>query len=150
MPRIVEYNEVYLEKSWEWLKDPEIRSLTLAAEFSREDQIKFFKNLPGRKDYWIKGVAEGTTPVGAVGLKNIDPEKGNAEYWGYVGDKDYWGKGIGKFMLQEAILHALELKLQSIYLRVASYNQRAITLYKKAGFKFCNETAGVEKYILQL
>lgn len=150
MPGIVDYNEIFLEKSWDWLNDPEIRSLTLTTEFSRDDQMKFFNSLADRKDYWIKGVVEDEVPVGAMGLKNIDHESGNAEYWGYVGEKKYWGKGIGKFMLQMAVEKAKQLNLQSIYLHVAPFNQRAIALYKKTGFTLCGASAGVEKYILQL
>lgn len=150
MPGIVDYNEIFLEKSWDWLNDPEIRSLTLTTEFSRDDQMKFFNSLADRKDYWIKGVVEDEVPVGAMGLKNIDHESGNAEYWGYVGEKKYWGKGIGKFMLQMAVEKAKQLNLQSIYLHVAPFNQRAIALYKKKGFTLCGASAGVEKYILQL
>ena len=38
----VEYTEEFLDLSWEWLNDPEIKLLTMTPDFSREDQRAFF------------------------------------------------------------------------------------------------------------
>lgn len=150
MPSLTKYDEAFLKKSWDWLNDPEIRSLTLTPEFSKEAQSAFFKSIPNRIDYWIKGIAEDGMPIGAMGLKKIDFSARTAEYWGYIGEREYWGRGIGKFILGEAIQHAKTLKLNSIYLIVAKNNVRAKALYKKLGFELESEVDGVEKYILEL
>ena len=145
MAAIVNYDLTFLKKSWEWLKDPEIKALTLTPDFSREDQLKFYNSLPQKKDYWIKGVTKNNFPIGAMGLKNINIIEGSAEYWGYIGEKDYWGKGIGKFILKEALTKGKELNLKRIYLNVSNKNRIAKSLYLKMGFK--KQSSGeIEQY----
>ena len=90
--KFVEYNEIFLEKSWEWLNNKEIKYLTCTPDFTKEQQKKWFLSLKDKKDYFIKGVLYNDTPIGVVGLKNITNT--NGEYWGYIGEKEYWNKGI--------------------------------------------------------
>ena len=72
------------------------------------------------------------TPIGVMGLKNITQTQ--AEYWGYIGEIDFWGKGIGKLMLSHATKVATEFNLKKIYLTVLKDNARAIKLYEHFGF----------------
>jgi RimJ/RimL family protein N-acetyltransferase len=147
MPFLVNYNIVFLNKSWEWLNEPEIKALTMTPDFTKEEQLKFYKQLANKQDYWIKGIIEEDIPIGAMGLKHINTH--NAEYWGYIGEKKYWGKMIGVYMLQQAILKAKELGLNQIYLIVHSNNTRAKKLYIKMGFQL--SIAGEqEKYCLDV
>ncbi|RYF82170.1 MAG: GNAT family N-acetyltransferase [Chitinophagaceae bacterium] len=143
MPFLVEYDLVFLQKSWEWLNDPELKALTLTPDFSKQDQQRFYESLCIRKDYWIKGIEEEGKPVGAMGLKHITNR--DAEYWGYIGERNYWGKGIGAFMIKQAKDKARQLSLSSIYLRVSSGNERAKRLYEKMGFQKTEE-GPIEKY----
>lgn len=147
MTALVDYNIIFLDKSWYWLNDPEIKALTMTPDFSKEDQASYFKSLPKKKDYWIKGITENTLPIGAMGLKHINSQ--NAEYWGYIGEKEYWGKGIGSFMIEQAINKARELSLNEIYLIVGKQNNKAKELYLKKGFRLA-EANDTEKYFLQL
>ena len=48
--------------------------------------------------------------------------------------KNYWGLGIGKFMLSELINIATELGIKQLELEVIEENKRAIKLYEKFGF----------------
>ena len=147
MPSLVEYDLIFLKKSWEWLKNPELKALTLTPDFTQQDQEIFYNSLPQRMDYWIQGIKEDAQPIGAMGLKNIT--KLEAEYWGYIGEKDYWARGIGSYMLEEALKKAKELGLQKIYLNVSAENERAKKLYEKMGFHKTTDAA-VEKYELIL
>ncbi|MFS1513744.1 GNAT family protein [Chengkuizengella sp. SCS-71B] len=53
-----------------------------------------------------------------------------------IGDKQNWSKGFGTEMLTLALRYAFsELNLYRLQLTVFSYNERAITLYEKLGFK---------------
>ncbi|HVZ55438.1 MAG TPA: GNAT family N-acetyltransferase [Chitinophagaceae bacterium] len=148
MIELVDYSRQYLDLSWAWLNDPEIKRLTVTPDFTRENQLAFFEKIPQRTDYWVKGVAYDQHPVGVVGIKHIT--KVDGEYWGYIGDKEYWGKGIGKFMLDQAVRKARELRLKSLYLYVADYNERAKSVYIKYGFVFENAREGLERYTLTL
>jgi RimJ/RimL family protein N-acetyltransferase len=147
MPKLVEYNELFLEKSWEWLNDPEIKVLTMTPDFTKEQQVDFYKSLNGRADYWIKGIEEEAVPIGAMGLKHINETM--AEYWGYIGEKKFWGRGIGSFLLEEAIKKAKHLGLRQLYLRVDKNNTRAKQLYIKNGFRFTSP-GNIEQYYFDL
>lgn len=146
--RFVDYSIEYLEHSWEWLNDSEIKKLTNTSDFSKEDQLSFFKSLPQKNDYLIKGIEFNYKPIGACGLKKITLVE--AEYWGYIGEKEYWGKGIGKFIINYLIGIAKEKSLKSIYLHVIESNIRAIKLYVKIGFEVENTIDGLVKMRLIL
>ena len=147
MPRLVEFSIDFLHRSWNWLNDPEIKSLTMTPDFTKEEQLAFFEKLPGMNDYWIRGVVEDNIPVGAVGLKHINTE--SAEYWGYIGEKQFWGKGIGNFIIQQAITKAKELGLKELYLFVDEHNHKAKQLYLRTNFRI-DSPGKMEKYRLSL
>jgi len=144
----VDYSTIYLENSWEWLNDFEIKNLTNTPNFSKEDQLSFYNLLPQKKDYYIRGIELDNKPIGVCGLKKITSE--DAEYWGYIGVKEYWGKGIGKFIINYLIGIAKEKSLKSIYLHVIESNIRAIKLYVKIGFEVENTIDGLVKMRLIL
>ena len=128
------YGEKFFRLSGVWLSDPEIRFLTDTPVISEAERSKWVRRLPERGDYLIFGVTFKDMPVGVCGLKNIsDSETG--EYWGFIGDKAYWGKGIGSEMIKFIESIALERGLRRILLKVIPQNLRAIKLYTKQGFR---------------
>ncbi|MFP7656879.1 GNAT family N-acetyltransferase [Chryseobacterium proteolyticum] len=134
--QLVDYTKDILEKSWIWLNDPEIKRLTNTPDFTKEDQKKWFEQLETLENYYIKGVAFDGNIIGAAGLKRIDPSLKNAEYFGYIGEKQYWGQGLSKFILEEICRSAKEkYKLTTIYLNVVPDNIRAIKAYENFGFR---------------
>lgn len=44
--KFVGFDEIYLNKSWEWLQDEEIRVLTNTPPFTKKQQQIFYKSLP--------------------------------------------------------------------------------------------------------
>lgn len=144
------YTEKYLDKSWEWLNDPEIKQLTLTPDFTREQQYDFFKNLKTREDYWIRGISFDAVPIGVVGLKNISCKNAEAEYWGYIGDKKYWGVGAGKTMMRMVLDEARRMGLSRIYLYVWKENRQAISFYVKSGFIYEGDVGDKLKYSMNL
>ncbi len=143
--KFVEYNREFFEKSSIWLKDPEIKRLTLTPDISEKEREEWFKRLPQKKDYYIRGIMCGTKPIGAVGIKKIDIINKVGEYWGYIGEKAYIGCGYGAIMILEMEKYARKIGLTKLYLRVADYNARAIKLYEKMGF--INESMEIENGI---
>lgn len=133
--RFVEFDKQYFEKSKKWLSDPQIKWLTLTPEIDEEARERWFWGLKERKDYLIWGLEVDYLPVGAVGIKHIDYNQCSGEYWGYIGEKQLIGHGIGKAMLKEMIDQALALGLKKLVLRVGDYNERARSLYKYFGFQ---------------
>lgn len=130
--QLVKYSRIFLDLSWNWLNDEETRYLTNTPAFSKEDQLLWFYTLEGKEDYRIWGIRVDGEPVGACGLKNISGNDG--EYWGYIGEKDYRGKGIGTKIMECIERKALKLKLKRIWLRVIPENIAARRLYEKSGY----------------
>jgi RimJ/RimL family protein N-acetyltransferase len=122
-----------LERSWVWLQDPEIKALTDTPDFTRDMQRSWFESLPRRSDYFVWGIEIDGTPIGAFGLKQVTAE--DAEYWGYLGERSYWGRGIGQWMLHCARDEARRLGLARLRLRVLRENARAIAAYRRFGFR---------------
>ena len=132
LAQFVKYDQFFLDKSWQWLNDPEIKLLTQTPEFSKEGQLKWFNSLDGRTDYKVWGVTYDGIAVGVVGLKFITDH--DAEYFGYLSEKEFWGKGIGQMMLDFSVTQAKIRQLSKIYLKVAATNTRAIKAYERFGF----------------
>lgn len=129
----VPYDVDFLVKSLKWLNEPEIKQLTLTPDFNQEDQKKWFDSLPQKTDYYIWGIRYETEAIGVCGMKNVT--EFDAEYWGYIGEKAHWNKGIGTFMLDFIFQEAKNKHLKEVYLKVWKDNQRAIKLYSKYGFE---------------
>lgn len=141
MISLVRYTEDFLILSRSWLRDPEIKSLTQTADFSEEQQLEFFLGLANRPDYLIYGVLYNGEKIGAAGLKNISNE--SAEYWGYIGVKELWGKKLGQDMVNSVLQIAEQRGIQTVNLKVSVENARAIKLYARLGFNVINSSDGL-------
>jgi RimJ/RimL family protein N-acetyltransferase len=76
------------------------------------------------------------TPIGGLGLRDIDWARGIATLGIAITRKEYWGKGYGT----EAIFLLLDWAfttqgLHNVMLETFAYNERAIASYRKVGFK---------------
>ncbi|MDR6405345.1 MULTISPECIES: GNAT family N-acetyltransferase [Chryseobacterium] len=139
--QLVNYTKDILEKSWNWLNDPEIKHLTSTPNFSKEDQQNWFLGLEKNDSYWVQGIQYDNKIIGVAGLKKIDPSKKTAEYFGYIGEKEYWGKGLSKDLFKLIFKIAKDqFALESLYLNVVPDNIRAVKSYEKAGFSISDRT----------
>ncbi|WP_370557061.1 GNAT family N-acetyltransferase [Edwardsiella tarda] len=144
-PTLVTYTRVFLDKSWYWLNDPEIKKLTMTPNFSKIQQEAFFSSLP-RDNYIVWGVLYDGVEIGVAGLKNI--KNGSAEYFGFIGEKKYWGRGIFGYLLNEVIGECKSNDISYLYLYVSYDNSMAIKAYIKNGFKEdCNRIVDGVKYM---
>lgn len=130
--KLVNFNRTFLELSWIWLNDDELKYLTQTPVFTRDDQLLWFKKLPANQNYKIWGIKAENIPIGACGIKNIKGPAG--EYWGYIGLKNFRGKGIGKQVMILIENKAVKLNLESLWLKVIQDNKNAIRLYEKSGY----------------
>lgn len=128
-----EFTREVLEKSWEWLNDPLIKEQTITAEFDREAQNKWFESLKTRKDYFIRSVNYKNKPIGVMGIKHLTDKDG--EVFGYLGEKDYWGKTIGIQGLEFMINYAKAIKLESLYAIVLKENINSYRLMRRLSFE---------------
>lgn len=141
MIKLIPYDRSFLDLSWEWLRDPEIKALTLTPDFTREQQEAFFASLPGRADYRIWGVAsdEGEK-IGAAGIKHIDGASG--EVWLYLGEREWWGRGIGGRILELCEEQARALGVAKLIMIASADNVRSVRAFEKMGFTLDPVTPG--------
>jgi RimJ/RimL family protein N-acetyltransferase len=139
---LVPYTRDILDLSHGWLSDVETKRLTLTPSFTREEQQAFFAGLPSRQGYHIWGVRlNGGAVIGAAGIKNVRGTTG--EYWGYIGDKLFWGQGLGRDIIRAVEEEAHRIGLDSLHLTVSPDNIRAVSLYRRAGFVDIGKTDGL-------
>lgn len=122
------FSTTFLEKSFYWCNDPVIQELIDGSPVKKEDQEKWYESLPTRKDYKIWGLSCNGVPIGSCGLKDINDI--SAEYFGYIGEKKYWG-GLGTKLVSLVEEEVKIMNLSRIYLKVLLSNARAKHLYEK-------------------
>lgn len=92
-------------------------------------------NVPDRH-YQIFGIEKEGRLIGDLELDHINWRKREAELRIRIGDKQFWGQGLGSEALCLIFYHLfMERQFQRIYLRVYEFNKRAIRCYLKNGFK---------------
>lgn len=76
------------------------------------------------------------TEIGSVYLRDIDREKGEAEYGVFIGEEKALGQGYGTQAAKLALDYGFgELGLKKIFLRLLEDNVKALGSYEKAGFR---------------
>ena len=80
-------------------------------------------------------LAEDDRPIGEVMLHELDYLNGSASLGIVIGEPDEWGKGYGTDAARALVDFGFaELRLERIWLEVATDNARAERSYTKAGF----------------
>lgn len=126
------------EKYTKWINDLNV-SVPLGNGsniFSLEEERETLERLSKEKYNFAIVKLKDDELLGNCSLFNVDLIHKKAELGIFIGDKNNWGKGFGT----EAIKLILEfgfkiLNLHNIMLRVYSFNERAIKVYKNIGFK---------------
>jgi len=79
---------------------------------------------------------ENNIPIGFCRLKEVDLINKKATLGIFIGEKEYWGKGIGTESIKLILDYGFNIiNLSNIWLSVFSYNASAIKVYKNCGFK---------------
>lgn len=100
-----------------------------------EEWVEFHRK-KNNEVLWVIAEQESDLCVGHVGLYNIDYRVRSAEFAILIGDKNCWGKGLGKEVTAEVVNYGFkQLNLHRIHLSVLNANERALSLYEKIGFK---------------
>lgn len=118
-----------------WWRDKDLIKLTSGNfdELSDDELKKYFDEMINSKtDYHWMIEADNQT-IGHINLSKRN--SGWFETQIVIGKKDFLGKGFGSAAILEMIKKAKELNITQIYLEVRPDNLRAISAYKKAGFK---------------
>lgn len=122
-----------------WLNNPVVRE-TLVLMFPvsiAETELWFERILVSntRKDFIIE-LKEAEKPIGFAGYINIDWINRKAEPFIAIGEENAWGKGYGTEVVRALLEFGFnEMGLNRMYGFMLDFNQRALKMDLKAGFK---------------
>jgi len=124
---------------YRWLNDPEVTKYTSHGVFpvTREEEEKWFVETMERKDVIVLAIIDKKTDthIGNCAIQNIDWTNRHAEYAVIIGEKKFWGKGVGTEVAKLLIEHAFNtLNLNKVSLGVNAQNKCAVRAFEKAGF----------------
>lgn len=124
-----------------WRNDPDVFKFTgntYSHEITIDRELNWIRKVINNTDEYRCAILADDTYVGNIYLTNI--EQGKAEYHIFLGNKEFWGKGVAyKASLLIIEYGFIKLKLNSITLRVNKGNVSAYHLYKKIGFVDVND-----------
>jgi len=103
---------------------------------TEEDEIKWIESLSGSDTKIIfMIVIEDGTPIGTMGIHDINYKDSWCTTSAMIGEKKYWGKGYGteaKKLLLEYIFN--ELNLNKVCSDVIAFNKRSRKYLEKTGY----------------
>ncbi|RLK63887.1 GNAT family N-acetyltransferase [Atopobacter sp. AH10] len=123
-PEGIPYASTYLAANLEALRESSCQFWLVAVEDSPEGRVI------------------GQVTVGSVLERHIE----HIGEIGVVVDQDYWGQGLGRLLMEEALTWFHEFSpLYRLELRVLSSNRPAISLYQSLGFQIEGKAKAVSR-----
>lgn len=105
---------------------PEIEKDWLSEKLTEKNSVRF-------------AIIVDNNYIGNIQITDIIEEE-TGQYHIFIGEKSFWGRGIGTQATNQIIRFAKEqLKLKKLYLRVNPQNLSAVKLYKNIGFINVND-----------
>lgn len=123
-----------------WILDKEVirYSMTNFHRISNESQIiDWFQSTLFDSRTFQLGLTDPASKelIGYAGIASLNEIDSNGEYFIFIGNKAYWGKGIASSVTKEIVRIGFQnLHLHRIFLTASSSNSGAIRAYEKAGF----------------
>lgn len=127
-----------VEQFTEWINDLDVTiNLSITPEIYTIEREKEVLERFSKEGYHFSIVhVNNDELIGICGLLDVNQINRTAEAGIFIGNKKYWNKGCGTEAMNALLDYAFNLlNLNSIFLRVHSFNQRAIKYYRKCGFK---------------
>jgi ribosomal-protein-alanine N-acetyltransferase len=123
-----------------WMNDPEVTCYMESGIFpsTADDLEKFFRDITGSRNQVILAVADKKTDqhIGNVKLGPIDWVHRRAHFGILIGEKKFWGKGVGAEATRLIVEYAFgRLNLNRVDLGVYAEHQAAVRCYEGVGFK---------------
>jgi diamine N-acetyltransferase len=86
------------------------------------------------------------TPIGNTALQDIDGRTRTAEFGIFIADQEFRGEGRGTEATRLMLRFAFEtLSLENVMLRVYEYNEPAISVYERVGFRLIGRRRGAQR-----
>ncbi len=125
----------YAREFIKWFADKEVtRFLLLQKAVTFVEEKKWISERIKSKNDYVWSVFVEKKLIGNIHIR-YDKKNRFANLGIVIGDKDSWGKGFGREMMEAVIDYSFKkLKCNRVELIVHSDNERAKKLYKKLGF----------------
>jgi diamine N-acetyltransferase len=138
--------------SVEWRNIPELWTYTTFKadhKITIQDEINWIRKVmkdPARKNF---AILADDVYIGNIYLTDLTDDSG--EFHIFIGDKNYWGKGVAQEASMIAFDYASdELGLKKIILGVNPENQAAVHVYEKLGFTKFGKKDGFIRMSMEL
>ena len=123
-----------------WLSDPEVTRYLETGVFptTRQDLEKFYESVTGSRSQVIFAIVDrkSNLHLGNVKLGPIDWIHRRAMLGILIGEKKFWGRGIGEEATRLMVDYAFRrLNLNRVTLGVVAEHESAVRCYEKVGFK---------------
>jgi RimJ/RimL family protein N-acetyltransferase len=124
----------------DWMNDERtLVYLAARAPIGLAEEERWFERMVERQgdDHWLFVICRlgDESPIGTIGLFDIDLRNGGAGLGISLGDPADRGQGLGTDALEAMLDFGFgELRLERIWLDVYDFNRRAFRSYEKAGF----------------
>lgn len=122
-----------IRRNFHWLQNSELRrQFVMAQAPERAGHCRYWRNLLNSNAQYVFSILHEGKHVGSVGVKHINPARGEAEIWIYLGQTQQQQQGVGSkaLLLLEAFVRD-SLLLQHIVLHVWQGNTAALGFYQK-------------------
>lgn len=122
--------------SFRWRNDPEVWHFTGSrpdCEITYEIELEWIRKVLTQENSHRFAIIADEEYIGNIQLTNIADER--AEYHIFIGDKNWWGKGVSYLATKQLLQFAKDqLSISEIYLQVRKDNLAAVRSYLKSGF----------------
>ena len=124
----------------EWFNDEEVMRYNSHHRFPNYDENmrEYFAHVIKSRENLVLAICDAKTDrhIGNVALENINALERNAEFAIILGDKDFWGKGVGSEAARLIIAHGFnQLNLHRIYCGTSEDNTAMQKMALSLGFK---------------
>ncbi len=124
---------------YNWSQDKSVTQLsisTFAPPKSKTDIANWITIVNDSNAIVAFGICYLDKLIGYAGITSMNNLNSTGEYFILIGNKDYWGKGIGTEVTKLVTEHGINsLYLNRIELNAAVSNKGALRVYEKAGYK---------------
>lgn len=121
--------------SYQWRNNPLIWKYTGSKPdkiITVDMELMWIKKVLSRQNEKRFAIMADDVYIGNTYLTDISNQ--TAEFHIFIGEQNYWGKGIAGIVITQVLSYAKNINLKTIQLEVHQDNMPALKLYKKAGF----------------
>jgi diamine N-acetyltransferase len=132
--------ETDLALLWKWENDSELTYFLNADRhrtMSKDEVARRYRQVRSdpSMELFIVETQDGER-IGMIGYDNLSIERQSCRVYIGLGEKQYWGCGFGSDAMCALLEHHFtDLQLERVYLSVYDFNQRAISSYRKCGYR---------------